>query len=150
MILRNVLSQFFIVKSWNLFTLTAEADKVFCQLVMFFWMHKMKYSCHQQSSLLFMAGLFFEFLVEKCTACQSWKSDFGWHRFRFSPCWMRAEKSLRRFWPYLIAFRSCISNGKPEWLLYLMLVFLYAHEVEHSLCGKLIMHVCKIWDNDLT
>ena len=23
-------------------------------------------------------------------------------------------KSLRRFWPYLIAFRSCISNGKPE------------------------------------
>ena len=20
----------------------------------------------------------------------------------------------------------------------------------HSLCGKLIMHVCKIWDNDLT
>ena len=66
------------------------------------------------SLLLFMAGLFIEFLVEKCAACQSWKSDFGWHRFRFSPCWMRVEKSLKRFWPYLIAFRSCISNGKPE------------------------------------
>ena len=43
--------------SWNLFTLTAEADRVFCQLVMFFtvffhWMHKMKYSCYQQSSVI--------------------------------------------------------------------------------------------------
>ena len=66
------------------------------------------------SLLSFMAGLFIEFLVEKCAACQSWKFDFGWHRFRFSPCCMRVEKSLKRFWPYLIAFRSCISNGKPE------------------------------------
>ena len=36
--------------SWNLFTLTAQAGRVLCQLVMFFtvvshWMHKMKYSC---------------------------------------------------------------------------------------------------------
>ena len=43
--------------SWNLFTLTAEAYRVFCQLVMFFtvffhWMHKMKYSCYQQSSVI--------------------------------------------------------------------------------------------------
>ena len=41
------------------------------------------------SLLLSMAGLFIEFLVEKCAACQSQKSDFGWHSFRFSPCWMR-------------------------------------------------------------
>ena len=36
-----------------------------------------------------------EFLVEKCAASQSRKSDFGWHRFRFSPCWIRkrVEKS---------------------------------------------------------
>ena len=66
------------------------------------------------SLLLFTAGLFIEFLDEKCAACQSQKSDFGWHRFHFSRCWMRVEKSLKRFWPYLIAFRSCISNGKPE------------------------------------
>ena len=161
--------------SWNLFTLTAEADRVLCQLVMFLtvffhWMYKMKYSCYQESSvihgwfvywvfgwemqhletcllwqlklteffvnlwcfllsfstgcikwntaainslLLFMAGLFTEFLVEKCAACQSQKSDFGWHRFHFSTCWMGVEKSLKRFW-FLIAFRSCISNGKPE------------------------------------
>ena len=43
--------------SWNLFTLTAEADRVLCQLVMFFtvffhWMYKMKYSCYQESSVI--------------------------------------------------------------------------------------------------
>ena len=47
--------------SWILFTLTAEADRVFCQLVMFFTvfycltvhrMPKMKYSCYQQSSVI--------------------------------------------------------------------------------------------------
>ena len=43
--------------SWNLFTLTAEADRVFCQLVMCFtvfshWMHKKKYSCYQHSSVI--------------------------------------------------------------------------------------------------
>ena len=40
-----------------------------------------------------MVSLFIGFLVERVVACQSPKSDFGWHRFRFSPCWMRVEKS---------------------------------------------------------
>ena len=43
--------------SWKLFTLTAEADRVLCQLVMFLtvffhWMYKMKYSCYQESSVI--------------------------------------------------------------------------------------------------
>ena len=43
--------------SWILFTLTAEADRVLCQLVMFLtvffhWMHKMKFSCYQDSSVI--------------------------------------------------------------------------------------------------
>ena len=43
--------------TWNLFSLTAEADRVLCQLVMFFnvffhWMYKMKYSCYQESSVI--------------------------------------------------------------------------------------------------
>ena len=42
-----------------------------------------------KSILLFVASLFICFLVERCVACQSRKSDFGWHRFRFSPCLMR-------------------------------------------------------------
>ena len=42
---------------WNLFTLTAQADRVLCQLVMFLtiffhWMYKMKYSCYQESSVM--------------------------------------------------------------------------------------------------
>ena len=43
--------------SWNLLTLTAEADRVLCQLVMFLtvffhWMYKMKCSCYQESSVI--------------------------------------------------------------------------------------------------
>ena len=44
--------------SWNLFTLKAEADRVFCQLVMFLtlffhWtLYKMKFSCYQESSVI--------------------------------------------------------------------------------------------------
>ena len=39
-----------------------------------------------KSLLLFTASLFIGVLVEKYVACQSRKSDFGWHRFRVSPC----------------------------------------------------------------
>ena len=108
--------------SWNLFTLTAEADIVLCQLVMFLtvflhWMYKMKCSCYQESSVFHGYSLFVGFLVEKCVVCHSRKSDFGWQRFRFSPglirC-VRGFKSHKRFWPYLITSWSCISNGKPE------------------------------------
>ena len=61
-----------------------------------------------------MAGLFIEFLLEKCAACQSRKSDFGWHRFHFSACLMRkrVEKS-ESILALLDSFQS-ISNGKPE------------------------------------
>ena len=43
--------------SWNLFSLTAETDRVLCQLVMFLtvflhWMYKMKYSCYQETSVI--------------------------------------------------------------------------------------------------
>ena len=48
--------------SWILFTSTAEADRVLCQLVMFLtvffhcWMHKMKFSCYQESSVIIIHG----------------------------------------------------------------------------------------------
>ena len=43
--------------SWILFTLTTEAERVLCQLVMFLtvffhWMHKMKFSCYQEPSVI--------------------------------------------------------------------------------------------------
>ena len=30
---------------------------------------------------------------------------------------VRGFKRLKRFWPYLMAFRSCISTGKPEYII---------------------------------
>ena len=79
--------------SWNLFTLTIEAERVLCQLVIFqlsFSTGSTKWNTAAiKSLLLFMAGLFIGFFVQKCVACQSRKSDFGWHRFRFSPRLMR-------------------------------------------------------------
>ena len=66
--------------SWKLFTLTAKADGVLCQLLMFLtvflhWMYKMKYSCYQESSVIH--GWFvYWVLVEKCVACQNWVIRF--------------------------------------------------------------------------
>ena len=34
--------------------------------------------------------------------------------FAFQTWFARGLKSLKRFWPNLIAFRTCTSNGKPE------------------------------------
>ena len=86
--------------SWNLFTLTAEAYRVFCQFVMFLLSFSTGYgikwnTAAMNSLLLFMAGLFIEFLVEKCAGCQSRKSDFGWHRFVFhlAGCWLKSPSS---------------------------------------------------------
>ena len=61
-----------------------------------------------------MASLFTGFLVEKYVACQSPKSDFGCHSFRFSPCLMR--KRIEKSEAILAVLDSfqCISNGKPE------------------------------------
>ena len=111
--------------SWILFTLTAEADRVLCQLVIFltvffYWMYKKWNTAAIKSILLFVASLFIGFLVERCVACQSQKSDFGWYRFRFSPCLIM--KTLRRYWPYLIPFRSCISNGNVFDVCFLYLI----------------------------
>ena len=60
--------------SWKLFPLTAEADRVLCQLVMFLTaifdrMYKMKYSFYQESSVIL--GWFVYWV-------------FGWEMRRFS------------------------------------------------------------------
>ena len=53
-------------------------------------------------------------LVEKYVACQSRKSDFGWNRFRFSPCLMRKRVEKSEAILALLDSFQCISNGKPE------------------------------------
>ena len=101
--------------------MTTEADRVLCQLVIFWtaffhWMYKMKFSSYQESPVIH--GWFVYWV-------------FGWEirhlskseiRFRmasivfvFHLAWcVRGLKSLKRCWPYLIPFRSCTSNGKLE------------------------------------
>ena len=69
--------------SWNLFTLTAEADRVLCQLVMFLtvffhWMYKMKYSCYQEFSVIHGWFVYWIFGWEMRRLSKS-VSDFGWH-----------------------------------------------------------------------
>ena len=71
-----------------------------------------------------MASLFIGFLVEKYVTCQSRKSDFGWHRFRFSPCFMSKRVEKYEAIPALLdSFKELHLHGKPEQLLYLMFVF---------------------------
>ena len=76
--------------SWNLFNLVTEADRVLCQFVMFLSKLSFSTGCKKWNiaavkSLL----LFIGFFGKKCDAYQSWKSDFAWHRFCFSPCLIR-------------------------------------------------------------
>ena len=78
-----------------------------------------------QNEILFMAGLFIAFLVEKCAACQSHrKSDFGWIAFPHFPLLDAYYKEgSKKSQAILMAFRSTLT-GKPELLLYLMCFFL--------------------------
>ena len=109
--------------SWKLFTLTAKADRVLCQLVMSLTvfvhlMYKMKYSCYQESSVIHGWFVYWPwFLVEKCVACQNWVIRFRMASFSsftlLNQC-VRGFKSLKQLWPSVISFRNWISNGKPE------------------------------------
>ena len=81
----NLCSILKLVYSWSWQSFVSTCD-VFNRL---FPLDVPKKAAAIKSILLFMASLFIGFLVERCVACQSRKSDFGWHRFRFSPCLMR-------------------------------------------------------------
>ena len=88
---QNLIGEFMrkIYASWNLFTFTAEADRVLCQLVMFltacfYWMCKKWNSAAIKSLLLFVASLFFGFLVEKYVALSKSEIRFGMVSFSFS------------------------------------------------------------------
>ena len=110
-----------------------------------------------------MAGLFIGFLVEKCPACQSWKSYFGWNRFCFPPCLMRKRVGKSRV--FLALLYSCqelhlewkawvilVSDVYFVWLVLFCCCFFFLiswSRTYFNLCG-LFVHVCKIWDNDLT
>ena len=74
--------------SWELFTLTAEANRVLCQLVMFLsvffhWIQLLsRVFCY--SRLVCLLG----FWLRSASLVKIRLSNLGWHRFRFSPCLM--------------------------------------------------------------
>ena len=83
--------------SWKLFTLTAETDRVLCQLVMFLtvffhWMYKLKYSYYQESSVIHGWFVSLGFWLRNASLVKIGFSDFVRHRFRFSPCLMRKRR----------------------------------------------------------
>ena len=120
-----------------------------CRLVMFltvFSTGRTKWNTAAiKSLLLFIAGLFIGFFFEKCIAYESRKSDFGWHRFRFSPCLIRLLKRVQNS-QAILALLDSFQGLHLEWWAWVIYKF---HEVKRSLCGW-FMHVFKIWDNDLT
>ena len=95
--------------SWILFTLTAEADRVLCQLVIFLTVFSTgctKWnSAAIRSLLLFKASLFVGYLVAKFATGQSRISDGIVSVFHLAWC-VRLLQSLKRYvyWPYLIPF----------------------------------------------
>ena len=105
--------------------LIAETDWILCYLVMFLivflhWMFKMNYSCYQDSSVIHGWFVFWVFGWESQSHR---KSDFAWYRFQNWPCLMRIRglKSLKKFWPFLMVFGSCISIY-CYWCLFFFLV----------------------------
>ena len=84
---------YFDIWSWQSFVSTFDVLTVF-----FHWMYKMKFKVGNPIS----DGVVFVFTLLWC---------------------VRGLQSLKRYRPYLIPFRSCISNGKPGYLLCLMFVF---------------------------
>ena len=98
--------------SWKLFTLTAEADRVLCQLVMFLtvffhWMYKMKYSCYQEYSVIHGWFVYWVFGLEmrRLSKLGNPISDGIVFVFHLAQC-VRGFKSLKQLWPSLICFRN--------------------------------------------
>ena len=102
--------------SWKLFTLTAEADRVLCQLVMcltvfFHWMYKMKFSCYQSS----VTHVLFVYWVFGWKIRRLSKSEirFRMASFSFSPSLMR--KGVAKSEAVLLALLDTFQELNLEW-----------------------------------
>ena len=88
----------------------------------------MKFSCYQRILLLFMAGLFIG--LRRLTKSNRESSFSKLSLLHLAGC-VRGLESLELSWPYLMAFSSCISTGKPKllyciWCLFrVLLVFFF-------------------------
>ena len=90
--------------SWNLFTLTTEADRVLYQLVMFLTVFSTECTKWNSAAIKFVL---LGFWLRNTWLRQSWKSISDGMVFVFHLAWcVRGLKSLKRFWPYLIVFTA--------------------------------------------
>ena len=102
--------------SWKLFTLTAEADRVLCQLVMcltvfFHWMYKMKFSCYQ-SSVIHVLFVYWVF-GWKIRRLSKSEIRFRVASFSFSPSLMR--KGVAKSEAVLLALLDTFQELTLEW-----------------------------------
>ena len=97
--------------SWQSFVSTCD---VFSRLFLLD-VQEMKFSCYQESSVIRGQFVFWVFGWEIRRLVKVGNTIWDGIVFVFHLAWsVRELKSLRRYWPYLIASRSCILNGKPE------------------------------------
>ena len=118
--------------SWKLFTLTAKADRVCCQLVMFLtiffhWMYKMKYSCHQESSVIhgWFVYWVFGWEMRRLSKLGNPISDGIVFVFHLAQC-VRGFKSLKQLWPswYLSGTESRMVSLSNCYIWCLFLLYL--------------------------
>ena len=119
--------------SWILFTLTAEADRVLCQLVMFLtvffhWMYKMKFCCYQEASRVFCYSqlvCLLGFWLRNTSLVKVGNLISDGIVFDFHLAWcVGGFKSLKRFWPSLIFFSASRMVSLSNYCINLTFVFL--------------------------
>ena len=88
--------------------------------IFFRWMYKMKYSCYQDYSVIhgwFLFQVFgWELHAPLDQVIGNPTSDGTVFVFNLAWC-LRGFKRLQQFWPYLMAFGTGISTGKPEYII---------------------------------
>ena len=98
--------------SWILFTLTAEADRVLCQLVMFltvcfYWMYKNEIQLLSRVFCYSWLVCLLVFWLRDASLVKVGNPISDGIVFVFHLAWcVRGLKSLKRFWPYLIVFSA--------------------------------------------
>ena len=97
--------------SWQSFVSTCDVFS----LLFLLDVQEMKFSCYQESSVIRGQFVSWVFGWEIRRLVKVGNTIWDGIVFVFHLAWsVRELKSLRRYWPYLIASRSCILNGKPE------------------------------------
>ena len=71
--------------------------------------------------------------------------------FVFHLAWcVRGLKSLKRFWPYLIVFSASQMVSLSNYFIWCLFLISNLMKSGVAYAASQVMHVCKIWGNDLT